>query len=189
MDDRLTPFYTKAFEFNAHIQHISESTGQSIPANQRSIPYVGNGYFGIEISRNGEFYVKYGRHLSQPIHYQPIVDFKYLDEQSDSSEEPHGKQALVVDYVNGVVHKFQCFGNDFFISNEFYGNFEEQISFGSHLNRFFNTILFFSAHRIVPQVFVQEVKLTNTRNTPFSIDLESFGPSRSWLNAETKFIS
>lgn len=122
MDDRLTPFYTKAFEFNAQIQHINDLTGQTgIPVNQRSIPYVGNGFFGIEISKGGEFYVKYGRHLSQPIHYQPIVDFKYIDDRSES-EEPHGKQAIVVDYVNGVVHKFQCFGNDVFVSNEFYGN-------------------------------------------------------------------
>lgn len=189
MDDRLTPFYTKAFEFNAHIQHISDVTSQSIPVNQRSIPYVGNGYFGIEISQNGEFYVKYGRHLSQPIHYQPIVDFKYIDEKSDI-DEPHGKQAVVVDYVNGIVHKFLCFGNDFFISNEFYGNILLQLLHHvDNLNQFIMLLFFFLlAHRVVPQVFVQEVKLTNTRNLPFSIDVESFGPSHSWLNSETKFI-
>lgn len=46
----------------------------------------------------------------------------------------------------------------------------------------------FSAHRVVPHVFVQEVKLTNTRNTPFSIDVETFGPSVSWSGSETKFV-
>lgn len=122
MDDRLTPFYSKAFEFNAHIQHITDSTGHStLSTNQQNLAYVGNGYFGIEISKTAPFNVKYGRHLSQPINYQPIVEFKYLD-TSDTSDEPHGKQSIVIDYVNGVVHKFQCFGNDFFISNEFYGN-------------------------------------------------------------------
>lgn len=125
MDDRLTPFYSKAFEFNAHIQHIGNSVDQAIVGltNQRNIPYAGNGYFGIEIGQNSEFYVKYGRHLSQPIHYQPIVNLKYLDEKNENTDEvePYGKQAVVTDYVNGIVHKFQCFGNDFFISNDFYG--------------------------------------------------------------------
>lgn len=67
MDDRLTPFYSKALEFNAHIQHISDSVDPATVGlrNQRNIPYVGNGYFGIEIGKNSEFYVKYGRHLSQ----------------------------------------------------------------------------------------------------------------------------
>lgn len=123
MDDRLTPFYSKAFEFNANIRHITDSTEQSTAQlNQRYIPYAGNGYFGIEIGKNAQFYVKYGRHLSQPINYQPIVDFRYVDKIDDSSiDEPHGKQSIVVDYINGIVHKFQCFGSDFFISHEFYG--------------------------------------------------------------------
>lgn len=128
MDDRLTPFYSKALEFNAHIQHISDSVDQATVGlrNQRNIPYVGNGYFGIEIGKNSEFYVKYGRLLSQPIHFQPIVNFKYLDKKSEDSDEaePYGKRAIVTDYVNGIVHSFQCFGNDFFISSDFYGNHE-----------------------------------------------------------------
>lgn len=49
-------------------------------------------------------------------------------------------------------------------------------------------ICIFSAHRVVPQVFIQEVKLTNTRTTPFSIDLETKGPDTDWTNSETKYI-
>lgn len=138
MDDRLTPFYSKAMEFNAHIQHISDSIDQSNePVNPRNIAYVGNGYFGIEIGQNSVFYVKYGRHLSQPIHYQPIANFKFMDETSDNTDdEPYGKQAIVVDYLNGIVHKFQCFGNDFSVSNEFYGNFDSLYLYYSHFNSF-----------------------------------------------------
>lgn len=128
MDDRLTPFYSKAFEFNAHIQHFVQSSDDTTSSsafaiNQRNVPYVGNGYFGLEIASDATFYVKYGRHLSQSIGYQPIVNFEYRDDASDASQYDGigGKQALVVDYVNGVVHKFQCFGSDFFISNDFYG--------------------------------------------------------------------
>lgn len=128
MDDRLTPFYSKAIEFNAHIQHLVQSNDDtasigSYATNQRNIPYVGNGYFGLEIANDAALHVKYGRHLSQSIGYQPIVRFEYHNEASDfsSNDDINGKQAIVVDYVNGVVHKFQCFGSDFFISNDFYG--------------------------------------------------------------------
>lgn len=124
MDDRLTPFYSKALEFNAHIRHITDPS-EDFPSplsHQRYIPYAGNGYFGIEIGKDAPFFIKYGRHLSQPIDYQPIVDFRFSDfVGEDSIEEPYGKQSVVVDYVNGVVHKFQCFGSDFFISHDFYG--------------------------------------------------------------------
>lgn len=51
-------------------------------------------------------------------------------------------------------------------------------------NEFFD----FSAHRVVPHVFVQEVKLTNTRNIPFSVDVETYGPSIEWSSSETKFV-
>lgn len=128
MDDRLTPFYSKALEFNAHIQHVGDTADLTNIGltNHQNIPYVGNGYFGIEIGQNAEFYVKYGRHLSQSIPYQPIVNFKYLNENGEDKDEnePYGKLAIVTDYINGVVQKFQCFGNDFFISNDFYGNFK-----------------------------------------------------------------
>lgn len=122
MDDRLTPFYNKAAEFNALIQHHEESINDPLSnhfdKNHHIIPYVGNGYIGIEIARDATFYIKYGRHLSQSIPYKPIVEFKYGDDIIDG---PDGKQASVIDFVNGIVYKFQCFGSDFFISSDFYG--------------------------------------------------------------------
>lgn len=120
MDDRLTPFYNKAAEFNALIQHIGQSTNDPVEHFDKPhiIPYVGNGFFGLEIERDAMFHVKYGRHLSQSIPYKPIVEFEYRDETND---EPNGKQATVIDFTNGIVHKFQCFGSEFFISNDFYG--------------------------------------------------------------------
>lgn len=124
LDDRLTPFYNKAAEFNALIKHFGDS-GENDPLSehfdrlsQRFVPYAGNGYFGLEIARDAMFHVKYGRHLSQAIPYKPIVEFEYND---GSGMELNGKQATVVDFVNGIVHKYQCFGSDFFITNDFYG--------------------------------------------------------------------
>lgn len=126
MDDRLTPFYSKAFEFNAHIQHytssIDDTTLRSYAINQRNIPYVGNGWFGIEISENANLFAKFGRYLSQAINYHPIVALSHRpNEAADFAEPLDTKQAVVIDYVNGIVHKFQCFGSDFFITHDFYG--------------------------------------------------------------------
>lgn len=52
----------------------------------------------------------------------------------------------------------------------------------------FKFLNIFLAHRVVPHVFVQEVKITNMRNIPFSIDLEVYGPSQAWQNSDTKFV-
>lgn len=125
MDDRLTPYYSRAMDFNAYIVHYTSSDdGQqySYASDQRNIPYVGNGWFGLEIGENANFFVKYGRYLSQSINYQPIIGLIHRpDMVDDLNSQLDAKQAAVVDYLNGVVHKFQCFGNDFFISQNFYG--------------------------------------------------------------------
>lgn len=126
MDDRLTPFYTKAYEFNARIQHFTnvgdDTSSRAYAINQRNIPYVGNGYFGLEIHDDARFFAKYGRHLSHPIDYRPVVKVTHRPATSDDFAEPlNTKHAIVVDYINGIVHKFQCFGSDFFIAHEFYG--------------------------------------------------------------------
>lgn len=131
MDDRLTPFYTKAYEFNARIQHFSsagdDTTSRAYAINQRNIPYIGNGLFGLETHDDARFYVKYGRHLSQAIDYRPVVRATHRPAASDDFAEPlNTKQAVVVDYLNGIVHKFQCFGSDFFIAHEFYGKYHRK---------------------------------------------------------------
>lgn len=152
------------------------------------IPYVGNGYFGLEIANTAPIYVKYGRYLSKAINYHPVVEFEYQDDtESDFDDGKNGKQAFVVDYVNGVAHKFQCFGNDFFISNDFYGINSFFLLFLSNFNIKVWISFVSLAHRILPQVFVQEVKLTNMRNTPFSINVITSGLG-DWQKSQTKYI-
>lgn len=72
-----------------------------------------------------------------------------------------GKQAVVVDYVNGIVHKFQCFGGEFSISHDFY------------------------AHRTIPNVFVQEIKTINLVNSPVNVELEA-AEGREWKPASRR---
>lgn len=124
MDDRLTPFYSRAFEFNAQ---ITQPNSPSVPRRyfesiHQLVPYVGNGYFGIGAVRSTPFHVKYGRHLSQPVNFHPVVEFESADGYSSGSEAAQGNQAFVIDYLSGVVHKFQCFENEYTISSDFYGN-------------------------------------------------------------------
>lgn len=123
MDDRLTPFYTKAFEFNAQITHPDvDPTSQRYPEwTHRLPPYVGNGYFGVDVTRKTPIHVKYGRHLSQAINFHPIVEFESGDEYGSGTDGTTGNQAVVIDFVNGIVHKFQCFGSDYSVSSDFYG--------------------------------------------------------------------
>lgn len=165
LDDRLTSFYTKAADFNAYIQHYTisyeDNTIKSQPINQRNIPYVGNGYFGLEIDDQAKLFTKYGRHLSQIVEYQPIIT---TIPRSDNKILLDGKQAIVIDYINGIVHKFQCFGSEFSISHDFY------------------------AHRTIPNVFIQEIKTINLVNSLIEIELKSMG-SKNWATANRRDFS
>lgn len=84
----------KGIEFNANIQH---SPAQSSKENL-FVPYVGNGFLGVDITPNANIYIKYGRYLSQPVFFQPIVSVTHRSTFQS-------KEAYVVDYVNGFVHR------------------------------------------------------------------------------------
>lgn len=92
MDDRLTPFYAQNHEFNANIKH-----NPTLQFENGFIPYVGNGVFGIEIQEHANIYIKYGRYLSLPVFFHPIV--------SIADKNTLSKEATVVDYLNGIVNR------------------------------------------------------------------------------------
>lgn len=48
-------------------------------------------------------------------------------------------------------------------------------------------IIIFTAHRVIPQVLVQEVKFTNMRNNPVMINVLPSGLG-DWTNTQTKYI-
>lgn len=124
VDDRLTPFYSRTFEFNAQIVRPTATLGTNRYFDTRHplVPYIGNGYFGVAIERNEPIHVKYGRHLSQSINFYPIVEFESgADDYESGTTEAKGNQANVIDFINGVVHRFQCFGSEYSISSDFYG--------------------------------------------------------------------
>lgn len=96
IDDRLTPFYIKSLEYNANIKHYPSDTSKTTVENN-FIPYIGNGLFGLEIQEDANIQIKYGRVLSLPVFFHPIV--------SVSHKSIDNRGATVVDYQNGIVHR------------------------------------------------------------------------------------
>lgn len=114
--------------------------------------------FGLEIQSDANIHIKYGRYLSLPVFFHPIVSVTSSTLKRRSIDDDGGggggggssadnRGATVVDYQNGIVHRFQCF-DGYFVAYEYY------------------------AHRNDPMVFVQELKVTNTRNQLVDVDLQ-----------------
>ncbi|EDW45570.1 uncharacterized protein KIAA2013 homolog [Drosophila sechellia] len=137
MDDRLTPFILQNFEFEANIRHVSPA---KMPGERDFTPYVGNGYLGLEIAHDAFLNIKNGRAMQLPIRFQPVVSV------SGGSASGGEKEATVVEYLTGMVHRFQCFAG-YFVSYTYY------------------------AHRTQPNIFMQELQITNTRNLLEDIEL------------------
>ncbi|EDW78086.1 uncharacterized protein Dwil_GK24196 [Drosophila willistoni] len=152
MDDRLTPYILQNYEFDANIRHVSPSP---LPGEHDYTPYVGNGYIGLEVAHNAALNIKHGRTMV-PIRFQPII-----------SVNPEGginageKEATVVEYLTGMVHRFQCFAG-YFVSYTYY------------------------AHRTQHNILMQELQVTNTRN--IVEDVELIMPRISLPNLSTRTI-
>ncbi|KAM8715662.1 hypothetical protein ACLKA7_002674 [Drosophila subpalustris] len=134
MDDRLTPYILQNYEFDANIRHVAPL----LPGERDYTPYVGNGYIGLEVAHDAALNIKHGRAMQLPIRFQPVVSVL----QNGGAE----KEATVVEYLTGMVHRFQCFSG-YFVSYTMY------------------------AHRTQPNLLMQELQITNTRNLMENIEL------------------
>jgi hypothetical protein len=68
-----------------------------------NIPYIGNGIFGMEVTQDAHFNIKEGRALMSALPFAPIVSVARNQEKM--------KEVSVVDYLNGLVSRIQCFGD------------------------------------------------------------------------------
>lgn len=96
MDDRLTPFFLQNFEFDANIRHVPP-----LAEERNIIPYVGNGYIGLEIAHDAPLNIKYGRAMQLPTQFHPVVSVKETDEA--------GREATVVEYLTGIAWRYFCY--------------------------------------------------------------------------------
>lgn len=154
MDDRLTPFYLQNLEYNVNIRHQP-----SYEHEHDAIPYVGNGLFGVEIQADAHLNIFRGRALLQPVNFHPIVSVTGGGTGTGTS----AREATVVEYLSGIVHRFQCFPEGYFVAYQYY------------------------AHRTMPSVLVQELQITNTRNQLTDVELV-LPRITDWPTAVTKSV-
>lgn len=158
LGERLAPFLLAQSQFNAHIRRY-DAAGKLTPASDkhqsRFVPYVGNGQFGLEIEADAHLWLKNGRHLSLPVNFHPIVTV--------SPSETVQQAATVTDYMNGLVHRFQCFADGYDVSYTYY------------------------AHRRMPQIFVQELRINNARNQLVDVELRAARMS-DWPFASSQVV-
>ena len=121
---------------NGHIKHKPFRPGDS-----NYLPYVGNGYFGLSMSDVREnLYVAasgHSRTLTVPVSFQPVVHIT-------SNEYENQQSARVVNYVKGLLFDVVCYDDGL-----------EGSSGDISINRRIY------AHRAIPEVLVQEIKITN----------------------------
>lgn len=78
-----------------------------------SIPYVGNGILGLEISQDAHFNIKEGRALLLNLPFAPIV--------SVAKNQEEVKEVFVTDYLNGITTRYVCF-DDYVIKYLYYAH-------------------------------------------------------------------
>ena len=123
------------------------------------LAYVGNGYFGMSVSANSEINIKSRRTLSVPVQYKPLV---YLTLAGEGEEE----RGSVTDYVKGSVTSVQCMSE--------VGSFEEPVTVTSNV----------MAHRTIPGVLIQDVRVHNPTSRAKQITLERLGIAQ-WDSAKS----
>jgi hypothetical protein len=121
------------------------------------IPYTGNGVFGLHIHTESPLFIRNGRSLSLPVYYHPLVTVL----SALGSGKPH--EATVVHYLSGIVHKYQCYSNGLYVSYQYY------------------------AHRTLPAILVQDIKVTNPTNEHLSLDMQHVKVT-NWPTAVSQII-
>ena len=134
---------------------------QHIPLHSEEkpyIPYTGNGVFGLPIHAESPLFIRNGRILSLPVYYHPVVTVLSALE----SGKPH--EATVVHYLSGIVHKYQCYSSGLYVSYQYY------------------------AHRTLPAILVQEIKIMNPTNENFNMGLQQTKVT-DWPTAVSQIVT
>jgi hypothetical protein len=136
------------------------------------IAYVGNGHIGLSVSPNSELNIKSRRcplhplplpntprTLSVPVQYKPLVA---LSLEGEGDEEA----GQVTDYVKGTVTTVQCLAER--------GSIEEPVTVTSAV----------LAHRTVPGVLVQDIRVHNPTARAVQLAVERLGIAQ-WESAKS----
>ncbi|XP_063219336.1 uncharacterized protein KIAA2013 homolog isoform X2 [Bacillus rossius redtenbacheri] len=151
LQDSLAQYRIDEKEFNVNIQHVPLSENQKV-----YLPYIGNGLFGLTLNADSSLYIRNGRCLSRPVHWHPniVTTFKI-----SNSEE-----AILLHYVTGMAHKYQCFSNGLSITSEHY------------------------AHRRLRSLLVQTIRLTNPTDAPLVVEFQRL-ETNHWSSFTSQVIN
>ena len=149
---------------NGFIKHMPTSR----PEDSNNLAYIGNGHFGLALSDTSSeqlFITATGQHkssrtLSVPVSFKPLIHASNNEDESSTS-------ARVVNFYKGLLHHVMCYDDgiegssgDISISRQIY------------------------AHRSIPEVLVQEIRISNPSGKDQFFQLERQGIV-NWLSASS----
>ena len=157
INDKLLQYESNFQNLNAHVKHRPLRSGDS-----NYLPYVGNGYFGVSDSEADQNLFISGsgqtRTLSVPVQYKPVVHVT-------SNEFENHQSAKMVNYAQGFIQEFMCFEDSDDTS-------KKDISVSRQI----------FAHRSIPEILVQEIKIHNPSGKDQFFRTERLGIS-NWPSA------
>lgn len=126
---------------------IIDRSYESDESVKHFLPFVGNGKIAINVGKSdNSFNILGKRALDIAIPFYPIVEVDYSGADS--------RQANVIRLKEGIVNRFTCF---------------------DYLKKSASIKETFYAHRLIPALFVQEIKITNPSDVPLIIKLNRKG--------------
>lgn len=153
INDKIDIYRLESLEFNAHIiESLSQSPQPEEEDPHWLIHFVGNGVVGVETRPNSPIYIRNTKVLSLAVPFQPITSV-FLS----NSEARDYREASVLQYANGLAHKIQCI---------------------PHRSGCLSVTHQFYAHRTIPSLLVQDIKITNPTDEDITLNLEQGGLSK-----------
>ncbi|CAG2178773.1 unnamed protein product, partial [Oppiella nova] len=126
---------------------IWKSYDMSEESAKHLLPYIGNGKFAISVQNSdNSFNILGKRALDLSLPFHPIVDIDYFGAVSQHAD--------VIRFKDGIVNKITCF---------------------DYLKKSASIKQTFYAHRLIPALFVQEIRITNPTDVPLIIKLSRKG--------------
>lgn len=137
MNERLGSFYFDIKDYNANVLHDPPKETE-----HQYLPYIGNGIIGVPILPEAWLYIKHKRTLSLPVYWQPLIT-------ATLPESSSYREATVTHYTSGIVHKYQCLRDGYYIVSQYF------------------------AHRSFDGILVQDVKVVNPSALSQEVTLRS----------------
>ena len=158
INDKIDIYVLEAKDFDSHIIYppSADSTSDDVQVQNANklLHFVGNGVVGAETRQDSPLYIKSDKVLSLAVPFQPITSV--FHEHGDQS-----KEASVLQFVHGLAHKIQCIpykGSCLTVTHQIY------------------------AHRTIPHLLVQDIKITNPTDEDVILSTERGGLSK-WLTS------